>query len=276
MIRSVLTKGWGPLVSIWLLAIIICVAIALLAHHEAQTLGQPAIITGYSLFAVMLFLLFFNVRKRLAMLPMVRVHWWTMAHSVFGLLAVAMYFLHTETIWPNGLYEQLLTGLFYLATVSGIFGYVIQRLYPKRLSGKGVEVIYERIPQEIVRLRDTAESIVMTCARETESDTLARYYVETFEWFFRRPRFMLSHLTGADKSDYWLENQLSNSRQYLNEQEQAFLDSLYTLAFEKNTIDFHFAAQRLMKAWLLVHIPTVIALVVLALWHLLIVNIYGL
>jgi hypothetical protein len=270
------SNRWRPIVVLWALAAGGFVAVAVPAYRSGNTLGHPAIVTGYSLFAIMVFLLLFNARKRLPMLPLGRAHWWTLAHSVAGILAAALFFLHAETVWPNSTYERAMTLLFYVATLSGIFGYVIQRLYPKRLTGTRLEVIYERIPLELAELREKAESVVLRCTKEARSETLARYYVETFEWFFRQPRFLISHLTGAHKSDYWIEHRIANSRHYLNEFEAEFLDELHALAEEKDKIDFHFAAQRLMKGWLLVHVPSVVGLIVLVLWHLLIVNIYGL
>ena len=276
MSKALLRRQWIVTGSIWLCALLGFVAVAIPTYYASRGLGRPAVVTGYSLFSIMAFLLIFNLRKRLPMLPLGRAHWWTLTHAVVGILAVALYFLHTGSVWPTGGYEQVLTLLFYGASLSGVFGYVVQRLYPKRLTSRGAEVIYERIPFEIVELRDRAEDVVLQCTRETNSDTLARYYVETFEWYFRCPRFLISHLTGADKSDSWLDHQFSNSRQYLSEHEQDFLDELHTLAAHKNSLDLHFAAQRLLKGWLLVHVPCVVGLTVLVLWHLLIVNIYGL
>lgn len=239
-------------------------------------LGEPAIVTGYSLFAIVLLLSVLNLRKRLPMLPLLRAHQWTRVHVVGGMLAAALYFLHTGSVWPVGPYERVLAALFYLVTLSGILGYLIQSLYPRRLTGTGVEIIYERIPAEVAELRERAEQLVLDCTKVSKSDTLARYYLETFDWFFRRPRFLLSHLTGGQKSGFWLEQQFINSRRYMNDKEREHLDRLETLAGLKSDIDFHFAAQRLMKTWLLVHVPGVVALLVLAAWHLLIVNIYAL
>ena len=51
---------------------------------------------------------------------------------------------------------------------------------------------------------------------------------------------------------------------------------LTTLAERKAEIDFHYAAQALMKRWLLLHLPLAAAVVLLALWHILLVHIYAL
>ena len=267
---------WLPMLAIWLGTIVVFVLVAVPAHRAATTLGEPAIVTGYALFSLIVFLALFNLRKRLPMLPLIKAHWWTTAHTIGGILAVALYFLHTAGLWPGGAYERLLALLFYVVTMSGIVGYLIERIYPRRLTSTGVEVIYERIPTEIADIRDEAEQIVLECTKETRSDTVARYYVETFDWYFRRPRFLISHLTGGHKSDFWLERQFANSRGYVNDNEKEYLHKLQALGESKSSIDFHFAAQRLMKVWLLIHLPAAVSMLLLALWHLMIVNIYAL
>ena len=104
---------------------------------------------------------------------------------------------------------------------------------------------------------------------------MVRYYVETFDWYFRRPRFLISHLTGGWKSHFCLERQFATSRNYVNDDEKPCLDELQALGELKSNVDFHYAAQWLMKGWLLVHVPAAVGMVVLALWHLLVVNIYS-
>ena len=155
-------------------------------------------------------------------------------------------------------------------------GYFIEKIYPRRLTGTGIEIIYERIPTELADIRDECERLILECTKTTKSDTVARYYVETFDWFFRRPRFLISHLTGSQKGDFWLEQQFANSRSYVNENEKEYLDKLHELSEFKSNIDFHFAAQRLMKSWLLIHVPAAVAMLLLAMWHLMLVNIYAL
>ncbi len=267
---------WLVLLTVWLGAAALFVLVALPAHRAAVHLREPALITGYALLALILFLGAFNVRKRLSMLPLLRAHWWTIGHLVGGVLAVALYFLHTGSLWPSGPYEQALAVLFFVVSLSGAAGYIILRVFPHRLTGTRAEVIYERIPAEIADLRAAAEEVVLQCTKSTRADTLARYYVETFDWYFRRPRFVLSQLSGGHKGAYWLEQQFTNSRSYLNDSEREYLKRLQALAELKSRLDFHYAAQGLMKAWLLVHVPAVAALLVFSLWHLALVNIYAL
>ena len=65
-------------------------------------------------------------------------------------------------------------------------------------------------------------------------------------------------------------------RRYLSEKEIAYLEQLQELAEAKARLDLHYAAQGLLKVWLLVHVPLAAAMLVLAAWHMLLVNVYSL
>ena len=247
------------------------------SRHIFLRLGDPALVTGWWLFAVMLFLGAFNVRKKLSMLPLGNASTWLAWHVAGGFLTLALFWLHTGTFWPTGLYEQVLAALFYALNFSGIVGWLMQRVYPRHLSDTGVEIIYERIPAEVAQLREKAEALVLDCTRETNSDTLARHYLETLHWFFCKPRFFANHaLSGGKKARAWYRQQCDAVRLYLNEAERNFLDRLTLLAERKAEVDFHFAAQTLMKRWLLLHVPLTAAVMLLVVWHIVLVHIYAL
>ena len=252
------------------------VVIVVPARHLEASLREPALVTGYSLFAICGLLSLFNLRKRLSMFPTIAAAAWKRLHLAAGVLAVAVYWIHAETLWPTGAYEQVLALLFYLTALSGVVGFVCQQALPPRLTQTGTEIIFERIPDEIARLREQAEDTVLECTSKLESDTLARFYIETFQWFFRRPRFLVSHLWGGQQAAFWVGQQMETARRYLSEKELSYLESLRALAHEKTRLDFHYAAQGLLKLWLLVHVPVSVAMLLVALWHLLIVNIYSL
>lgn len=268
-LRSEFVIAWAALIALF-------AVLWVMTRWSAESLGEPMRLTGYVLFGLMLVLGLFNVRKRLSMIPMGRASTWLMVHAIGGVFAIALYWLHAPGIWPGGLYEQVLAGLMYLVTATGILGYVMQRVYPARLTQTGLEVIYERIPDELARIREAAEAMIVECTAETGSDTLARHYFETFAWYFRRPRFGPSYLFGGQRGLQWVRQQWQTVGRYLNANESAYLDRLVELGYDKTRLDVHHALQSAMKLWLLAHVPLSAALLVMATWHLILVHVYAL
>ena len=264
------------LLVIWLAAGIIFDLLLVVDRNIRVNLGSTGEMTGYWLFGVMVFLALFHLRKRLSMLPLGGAAVWLNLHAVGGVLVLLIYWLHTGSLWPNGIYEYGLAVLFYLTALSGIVGYFIQRVYPRMMTQTGIEVIYERIPAHLSDLREEAKRLVVECCDRTRVDTLGRYYLNTLDWYFRRPRFGFNHVVGSQRSRQWLRQQDAYVRHYLNDEEKAYLDRLTKIARQKDKIDLHYALQSVMKRWLLVHIPLTAALMTLALWHLLVANVYAL
>lgn len=260
---------WGVGLGGWLL-------VAAFALRAERTLRDGSLITGYVLLALMLGLALFNLRKRFIVLPVGTVRAWMSAHLVVGVIALPIYFQHTGSLWPQGFYERVLAACFYVVMISGIVGYALQRLLPRRLTHLELEVIYERIPGEIAALRSRTEELIVKAARETGSDTLGRYYTETLHWFFLRPRFALGHLFGSGRAVRWVRAHCAAVRRYLSEAERNVLDEIERLALRKTQIDAHHALQSVLKLWLFIHVPGAMLLLMLAGWHLVVVHVYAL
>lgn len=242
------------------------------ARDTWQNHGNPSILTGYTLFVLLLLLGLFNARKRLSMVPVGRASVWLAFHVVAGVLAVAMFWLHTGTIWPAGLYEQVLAGLFYLVSLSGIIGYGLSRMLPRRLAQTEIEIIFERIPAELAEIREKPAQRPDIMLR----DRVAACFLGTLSWFFARPRFRISHIVGGDAAGHWLRGPGSAVRRYLNDPEQVYFNQIIDLAELKCLIDRHYSCQELLKKWLLVHVPLAMAVILVAVWHLILVNVYAL
>lgn len=249
--------------------------LAALLVFVTERFRNPAWFTGYVLFGFILILLAFRARKRLSMVPLGSLSSWKRIHIALSVLGLVLFWLHVDSLWPAGPYEKALAVFFYLVNGSGILGYVLDRIYPSRLTETGIEVIYERIPAEISELREEADQLVMECTEKTGSPTLARHYAETLRWYFRKPRFVFNHVWGGASGLHWIRGQFDFMNPYLSDAERVYLSRLRNLAEAKDNLDFHYAVQSLLRNWLSVHIPLAVAMFVLILWHLLIVNIYA-
>lgn len=263
------------LLTAWLAAIAVWIAISLLAWRAERSLGNASLVTGYALMAAMLFLGSFGLRKRVLVLPLGTARAWMRAHLVVSAICVPLYFQHAGGLWPGGFYEQALALAFYAVALTGLAGYALERLLPKRLTDLDSEIIYERIPHEIAELRERAEAVVVQAMQQLGSDTLGRYYHESLDWYFWKPRFLVSHLVGGRRAARWIGGHISALARYLSEEERAYLDRIEALAARKSHLDAHLVMQGALKYWLFLHIPLAVALVLLVLWHLLLVNIYA-
>jgi hypothetical protein len=155
-----------------------------------------------------------------------------------------------------------------------VIGVFITVSFPRQLTNTGVEIIYEKIPDEIYPLRHQAENLLIECAEECGQTTLQDHYGQTLEWFFRKPRFYWSHVWAGNSDDAWVARHFEAVRRYLSAAEEGYLDQIKSLAERKCLIDEHFARQDLMKKWLLVHVPLSVMVLLLSVWHVILIYAY--
>jgi len=258
----------------WISALLILLVQMQSTDQAELQSGFPSIVTGWILFGILVALALFNIRKKLPNLPLANSSSWLSLHLPGGFLAVGVFWLHTGSLWPLGVYEQFLAFFFYATTLTGVLGWIIQKSFPKRLTQSGAEYVFEHIPMEIVEIQKKAKEILLTCAQETKRDTLATQFFEHLDWYFHRPRFFLNHVFGGQKDAIWIRQQCSNMELALSPRERTYLQKIFALANAKRSVDIHFALQTVLKSWTLLHLPLAVALLTLALWHLLVVYTY--
>jgi hypothetical protein len=258
-----------------LIAGLCLIALAYFSHQEMLNLSDASFVTGWILLATMISLGVFNIRKRMSALPLGRAAYWLTLHVVLGFFAVGAFLVHTNYVWPTGAYEQLLAGLFWLTAISGILGWLYQRATPRRLSRIGYEVIFERVPAEIAHLREKAEAAALGAIGSSGQPTLGRFYSESLDWFFQRPRFAVSHLLGTGAADHWLEQRILAVRRLLGSDELKALDEIEKIARLKISVDTHYAIQRSLKLWVFAHVLLTSATLSLSVWHIILVHVYA-
>src|ERR1051325_276919 len=133
IMKSASRTPWSPLLLLAAAALLFLVPL-FWSRELHRHLTRPAFVTGWWLFAVMLFLGAFNARKKISVLPLGNASTWLRLHVAGGFLTLALFWLHTRTLWPGGLYERVLAAGFYLLNFSGIAGWLLQRGYPRALS----------------------------------------------------------------------------------------------------------------------------------------------
>ncbi len=235
------------------------------------TQARPEFLTGWALFILIFTLAAYNIRKRLSMLPLGVAAHWLQLHAYLGGVAVLIFIVHTGWWWSGGALEGLLYLAFVLTAGSGLLGLYLSRRLPARLTRRGEEVIYERIPGFMARLRSEAESTVLQTAEEARSSTLPDFYNRELADFFSGPRHFWAHLRGTGRPTFMLTQRLNGLRRYLGDSEREAHERLLMLVERKDELDFHYALQSALKWWLLLHVPATAAMLILSLVHLVLV-----
>jgi hypothetical protein len=233
--------------------------------------------TGYILLGLMVFLALYNGRKKLSMLPLGRASIWLTLHLAGGLLALVIFRLHVGYLWPIGAMHRALAVLFYAVCLSGIVGYGLQLWLSRRLAQAGSEIIFERIPAEIAAIRAKVEKEVLQAAADSGNDTLGRDYLQSLAWYFAQPRFFWSNALGGfgRRAENWYDRNLTTIGRYLSEAERAHLGELTRLGEEKRRLDVQYGMQSLLKRWTMFHVPLAAAMLALAVWHLILVEVFA-
>jgi hypothetical protein len=258
----------------WLAMSLLVVLSALLVANYwfyALTVHRLPYLSGWLLFLFMIVLAAYNVRKKLPFLPLGTSESWLQFHVYAGYLTVVLFFLHIGLKRPTGWFEGTLAVLYGLVILSGIVGLFISRVFPKRLTTRGGEVIYGLIPTVRRSLKDQAEALALKSIPEVESTTIADFYIKTLRDFFDRPRNLLLHLLEVRRPLNALLDDINDLARFLNAQERGVMDKIGDLVRQKDALDYQLSLQVTLRLWLFVHIPLTYSLLIFSVVHIVLV-----
>jgi hypothetical protein len=259
-----------------LIFFIISSVAAIWAHAKyAGVIPGLAYLSGWVLFAVMLALTFYNARKKISFLPLFSSEVWLQFHIYAALLTAVLFAVHVSYKIPTGWFEGTLAWLYLLVMLSGFFGLFASRGIPKRLTTRGGEVLFERIPGIRRQLQERAEALALGSVELTKSPTIADFYLRELKGFFDGARNMVPHWFEIRAPLNQLLNRISDLNRYLNESERATLDEIATLVRQKDGLDYHYSLQLVLKLWLFVHIPLTYSLLLWTVAHIVLVFAYS-
>jgi hypothetical protein len=245
-------------------------------HAEyAGVMPKLAYLSGWALFAVMLVLTFYNARKKLSFLPLLTSEGWLQFHIYAALLTAVLFCVHISYHLPTGWFQGVLAWLYILVMLSGFFGLFTSRAIPKRLTTRGGEVLFERIPGIRRQLQERAEALALKSVAEVKSATIADFYARELKQFFDGTRNVASHWFEVRTPLNSILNKISDLNRYLNDAERATMNEIATLVRQKDGLDYHYSLQLVLKLWLFVHIPLTYSLLLWTLAHIVLVFAYS-
>jgi hypothetical protein len=251
--------------SLWLL--LACFLLLLVRNVAEHQLYQTQFITGWVVFIGVLGLTALNLRKKLPILPLVKMTTWVQVHIYLGLFTFVAYAVHAETLVPSGRLDTLLAVLFLLVAVSGVVGLLLSRILPRRLTRHGENLLYERLPGFGAQLRREVEALVMRAASEHRSKSIPAFYQKRLRHFFLKPRNFWAHVFQSRVPMHRLSEQIRSVERYLDNDEKEIMSGIAQCVEAKDGLDYQYAAQSLLKRWLFVHIPLTYGMLLLGVVH---------
>jgi hypothetical protein len=214
--------------------------------------GSAAGLTfGIAGYALMLFAGLLGARKKVPTVRIGRAQTWMRGHLWLGLLSFPLILFHAGFAWRGPL-TAILMLLLVMVILSGIAGAALQHFLPRMMTAQvPMETIYEEIPHVRAQLLAEADELVESAsALEVEHEDKAR-----FGEIYRtriRPR---------------LENPpvelLRSLRSSVSIAFYPALDDLEGICEEQRQLNRQKRLYHWLHAWLLVHVPLSIALLVL-------------
>ena len=255
------------------LVIVIGLTLVLIVISKLNTtaLRDTARLSGWLLLILIVFLAVYNLRKKLPFLPLGSSSTWLQFHIYTGLLTAAIFGTHIQWRIPSGPFEFALAVLYLLVFCSGVVGLFLSRSFARRLTTRGDEVMFERIPVHRKRLQSEAETLVLNFLAESESSAVAQFYADRLQPFFAKTKHFWQHLAQSNRPRVALLSEISAYERFLNEGEREAMRQLAGHVEKKDDLDYQFALQATLKYWLFGHVPLTYALLVFAALHWLLV-----
>lgn len=264
---------------LWLITLLVIISLVMYLTNEILRAAhvRTSFLSGWLLLGMVVFLAAFGIRKKFSFLPsrfffIGTAAQWLQFHIYIGLLTAIIFLLHIGFSVPNGSIEIALA-VFYVGTfLSGVFGLALSRFIPRRLTARGEEVLFERIPIFRKKIHEEVRELTGMNSDVPAPSAMIDLYEKHLQHFLTGPRNVLWHLMYSSRPRYLLVQHLNGCRQFLSEDELSKVDQITNLIHKKDDLDYHFALQGILKIWLFVHIPLTYGLLIFAAFHAILVH----
>jgi hypothetical protein len=277
----------------WVIATVALAIISTVAYilYSVETPGGPRGGSGMGLtfgivgYALMLYAGLLGARKQVPTWRIGRAQTWMRGHLWLGMLSLLLILFHSGFAFRGPLTLVLML-LFFIVIGSGILGAAIQHYVPSYMTSRvPLETIYEEIPHVRAQLREEADQLAtaicgplddaITKETEAQAETvLVEIEHEDRERFREvylqkvRPYLADPETSGAELADPLRSGETFEAlRRLLAPPVHGVLNDLENICEEEQQLSRQIRIYRWLHAWLLVHVPLSIALLVLGAVH---------
>lgn len=280
----------------WVIATVALAIASTIAYifYAVETPGGPrggsamGLTFGILGYAMMLFAGLLGARKRVPTWRLGRAQNWLRGHLWLGLLSLLLILFHAGFAFRGPLTLVMMV-LFFIVIGSGLVGAAIQHYIPGFMTARvPLETIYEEIPHVRAQLRDEADQLAIAICGpldkaapqpEAETEEQAQTVLVEIEYDDRerfrevylnkvRPYFVDPETPGAELANPLRSGETFEAlRRLLGPPMHNVLDDLENICDEEQQLSRQIRIYRWLHAWLLVHVPLSIALLVLGAVH---------
>jgi hypothetical protein len=278
----------------WIVSTSIALAVSLFVYivYAVQSPAGPrggsalGLTFGIAGYALMLYAGLLGARKKVPVWRIGRAQTWMRGHIWLGLLSLPLILFHGGFAFRGPL-TAVMMWLFFIVIGSGIAGALIQHYVPRMMTSRvPMETIYEEIPHVRAQLREEADQLVATVCGpldgqaaateqpaaavttliDIEQEDRARFrevYLGKVRPFLADPEAKQLELCDPRRSAEVFES----LRRLLVAPVHPLLNDLENICEEEHQLSRQIRIYRWLHAWLLVHVPLSIALLVLGAVH---------
>ena len=244
-----------------------CIVLVTVERLFAVSLRSSSWPSGLLLLAAMIILASYNVYKKLPFLLLLRSSTWLQLHIYVGLFTILLFPIHAGFHVPHGLLGKIMAGLYLGVAGSGLAGLAMSRAFPRLLSMRGPEIIFEQIPARRLELRQQVEKLLLDTAAELQSTQLADLYSQRLAKLFNGQRHFWLHFFQYQGRYHALLTEMKAQERYLNAREREIFERVTGFVKAKDDLDIQGALQCALKYWLFIHIPLTYALMIFTAVH---------
>ena len=184
-------------------------------------------------------------------------------HVWGGALFLVLFLVHTDFTMPRSALGWALWGGGIWVVITGAIGSLLQWTLPQILaSTASFDVNLQRAPELVEQLRVRAEALAGAADQRIKG-----YYEQRIAPEMVRVRQDALMLLRNPSGAFGGGGAVDILRKTLTPDNVATLDALCDIRTAKHQIDMHVNVQRIMRAWMFVHVPVAIAMLLVVVLH---------
>ncbi len=240
--------------------------------------GTPlGLIFGSAAFLIFLFAAALGIRKKKRTWPIGSVQWWLKAHIWLTVLTLPLVLFHCG-FHLGGWHTGGLMVLYAIVMVSGVVGIVLQQFVPGLMRERlAREFVFEEIPhlrsvlvQAVAELREDLKNERPAVGTVSSADADQQSLTAILRF---ADQDCIPYLSARDGRAHRLGNEraaiaaFSSLRLNTDPKWKPRIDQLQKWCDERRMMDLQTRLHHLLHGWLIVHVPSSVALLVGTAWH---------